>query len=287
MKPAKKLIVKVTALIALLLLLAAPAAAEYAVFKGNKVFYKVMGQGEPALVLIHCWSGDHTLWRFNVPGLAKKHKLVLVDLLGHGQSDKPKVDYTLDFMAGGVLAAIKASGVKKPVLLGHSMGGPVARTVIRQKPNLASGLILVDSAIYPLPKEPNIATQRLKAFDNVITGLEKDFKSNLPKFLEPMLGSAITPEVKKIILDKLMASDPYVAISCMKTLRNPKSWKFKPLEMRTLGQFTKSPYYPPDLEKQIRKLFPNLVYKHWKNVGHWLQMEKPELFNQQVEEFLK
>lgn len=285
MQPAKKNLV-IAAIMALALIMAAPAAAEYADYKGHKVFYQVMGQGKPALVLVHCWNGDHTLWRFNAPELAKKHKLVLVDLLGHGKSDKPKVDYTMEFMAGGVTAAIKASGVKKPVLAGHSMGGPVSRTVIRDNPGLASGLILVDIAVIPAPKDPKLAAARLKAFDGLIAGLEKDYKVNLLTFLRPMLGPSITPAKKKIIEDKMLAADPYVAISCAKTLRDPKTWNFKPLKLKTLAQLARSPYYPPDVETQMRKAFPNLVYKQWEKVGHWFQMEKPELFNRQVEEFL-
>jgi pimeloyl-ACP methyl ester carboxylesterase len=284
-KPVKKNLVIVLAM-SLALFVAVPAAAEYADYKGRKVYYQVMGQGEPALVLIHCWNGDHTLWRFNTPKLAKKHKLVLVDILGHGQSDKPKVDYTMEFMAGGVTAAIKAAGVKEPVLAGHSMGGPVAREVIRRNPGLASGLILVDSPIFPLPDDPKIAAARLKAFDDMIASLEKDFKGNVPKILAPMLGPDMKPGVKKILVDKMLAADPYVAISCLKTMRNPKSWQFKPLKLRTMAQLARNPYYPPDVEQQMRKIFPNLVYKQWEKVGHWIQLEKPKLFNQQVEEFL-
>lgn len=285
MKPAKNNLV-ILVVMALALVMAAPAAAEFADYKGHKVYYQVMGQGEPSLVLIHCWNGDHTLWRFNAPELAKKHKLVLVDILGHGQSDKPKVDYTLDFMAGGVAAAIKASGVKKPVLAGHSMGGPVARVVIRQNPGMASGLILVDSAIFPLPKDPKILAGRQKMFDDLIAGLKKDFKGNLVPFLQPMLSPNMKPEVKKILEDKMLAADPYVAISCMKTMSDPKNWDFKPLKLKTMAQLARNPYYPPDVEQQMRKIFPNLTYKQWEKVGHWIQMEKPELFNQQVLEFL-
>lgn len=285
MKSTKISIVKVITLI-YLLVLAVPAAAEYADYKGNKVYYQVMGQGEPSLVLIHCWNGDHTLWRFNAPELAKKHKLVLVDLLGHGKSDKPKVDYTFEFMAGGVLAAIKASGVKNPVLAGHSMGGPVARVVIRDNPGLASGLILVDSAIYPLPKDPKLAAERLKALGDMIAMLEKDFKGNLPKLLHPILGLSNKPKVQKTLEDILMSADPYVSISCLKTMRDPKNWDFKPLKMPTMAQMARMPYYPPDLQQQMKILFPNLTYKQWDKVGHWIMMEKPELFDQQVEEFL-
>ena len=284
--PALRTSVKVTALIMLTLVLAAPAAAEYADYKGNKVFYQVMGQGGPALVLIHCWNGNHTLWRYNAPELAKKHKLVLVDILGHGKSDKPKVDYTLEFMAGGVAAAIKASGVKKPVLAGHSMGGPVARVVIRENPDMASGLILVDSPIFPLPEDPKIAAARLKAFDDMIASVKQDFKGNVPKMLAPMIGPSMKPEAKKVLEDTMLAADPYVALSCLKTMRDPKNWDFKPLKLRTMAQMARNPYYPPEMEREMRKYFPNMVYKQWEKVGHWIQLEKPELFNQQVEEFL-
>jgi pimeloyl-ACP methyl ester carboxylesterase len=286
-KPAMRYLVKVIALISLVLIVAAPAAAEYTEFRGNKVFYTVMGQGEPALVLIHCWNGNHTLWRYNTKELAKKHKLVLVDILGHGKSDKPKVDYTLEFMAGGVAAAIKASGVKKPVLVGHSMGGPIARVVIRDYSGLASGLILVDSAIFPLPKDPKIAAERLKAFDGMITMLEKDFKGNIPKLLQPMLGPDMKPEVKKVLIDTMLSADPYVSISCLKTMRDPKNWDYKPLKMKTMVQLARNPYYPPDVQKQMKTLFPDLTYKQWEKVGHWIQMEKPDKFNRQVIEFLK
>jgi pimeloyl-ACP methyl ester carboxylesterase len=88
-------------------------------------------------------------------------------------------------------------------------------------------------------------------------------------------------------VDTMLAADPYVSISCLKTMRDPKSWQFKPLKMKTMAQVARNPYYPPDVEKQMREFFPNLVFKQWDKVGHWIQLEKPELFNRQVLEYLE
>ena len=63
-------------------------------FDGDKVHYVTLGKGSTTLVLVHGWSGNISLWREQVPALADKAKLILIDLPGHGESAKPKTDYT-------------------------------------------------------------------------------------------------------------------------------------------------------------------------------------------------
>src|ERR1700687_6156895 len=63
----------------------------------NKVYYVVEGKGDHTIVFVHCWAGHRGFWREQVPALADKAQLILVDLPGHGQSDKPQTDYTMDF----------------------------------------------------------------------------------------------------------------------------------------------------------------------------------------------
>ncbi len=278
--------IKAKALIVLVLLLAAPAAAEYADFNGNKVYYKVMGQGGPALVLIHGWSCDHTMWRFNTPELSKKYKLVLVDMPGHGNSGRPRVDYTFDFLVRGVAAAIKASGVKNPVLAGHSMGAPIAREVVRRNPGLASGLIIVDGALDTVPTDPKARAAWDKQYAEMVAGFKKDYPSTAKSFVESMLGPAITPELKRLILDKILVADPYVAASTMQAMSDPHNWRPEPVKLRTMAIYAESPYLPPDFQDQLTALFPNLTYKQWKGVGHFFFMEEPDKFNRQVIEFM-
>src|SRR5690348_12769122 len=86
---------------------AAEPKSHFATVGTNKVHYVVQGKGKHTLVLIHCWAGNMGFWREQVPVLADKARLVLIDLPGHGQSDKPHTAYTMDFLAGAVLAVMR------------------------------------------------------------------------------------------------------------------------------------------------------------------------------------
>ena len=68
-----------------------------------------------------------TTWHFQVPAFADQARVILIDLPGHGQSDKPKIDYSMDLFARAIDAVLKEAGVEKVVLVGHSMGVAVAR----------------------------------------------------------------------------------------------------------------------------------------------------------------
>jgi pimeloyl-ACP methyl ester carboxylesterase len=112
------------------------ASSRYANLDKSRVHYKSFGEGKTAVVFIHGAFCDLTAWRFQVPAFAHKGRLVLIDLPGHGQSDKPKVEYTMDLFARAVDAVLKDAGIEKAVLVGHSMGTPVARQFWRLYPEL-------------------------------------------------------------------------------------------------------------------------------------------------------
>src|SRR5687768_11193491 len=101
------------------------AKSHFARFDTNKVHYLTVGESAKTLLFIHGWSGNSGFWREQVPAFADKARLVLIDLPGHGQSDKPPADYTMDYFARGVLAVMRDAGVDKATLIGHSMGVPV------------------------------------------------------------------------------------------------------------------------------------------------------------------
>src|ERR1700693_1481497 len=73
--------------------------SHFAKFGTNKIHYVIQGKGQHAVVLVHCWAGNLGFWNEQVPALADKARVVLIDLPGHGQSDKPHTAYTMDFFA--------------------------------------------------------------------------------------------------------------------------------------------------------------------------------------------
>src|SRR5204862_99446 len=116
-------------------------------FGTNKIHYVTAGKGSHTIVLIHCWAGNSGFWREQVPALAGKARLVLIDLPGHGQSDKPHTQYTMDFFASAVLAVMRDARVDKATLIGHSMGTPVTCAVYEKAPEKVAALISVDGML--------------------------------------------------------------------------------------------------------------------------------------------
>jgi len=106
------------------------------------------------LILLHGIGADKGEWALTAPLLARRRRVVAVDLLGHGGTDKPSgpgVDYRIRLLADVVVEALeRLEGLERPVdLLGHSVGGAVALDVVRRFPRLVRRLVLVSSAGLP------------------------------------------------------------------------------------------------------------------------------------------
>ena len=123
------------------------AKSHFANFHTNKVHYLTVGKGAKTVVFVHGWSCNSGFWREQVPALADKASLVLIDLPGHGKSDKPHVTYSMDYFARAVLAVMRDARVDKATLVGHSMGTPVICRVHAQAPDKVAALVAVDGIL--------------------------------------------------------------------------------------------------------------------------------------------
>lgn len=96
----------------------------------------------PAIVLLHGFGGS--LQRFDraAPALAERHRVIRIDLVGHGGSEKPRAGYGTDEQARQVALALRRLGVRKALIAGHSMGGLVAVALAEREPALVGALIL-------------------------------------------------------------------------------------------------------------------------------------------------
>lgn len=100
--------------------------------------------GAPVLVLVHGWSCSLHWWDRVTPRLARHYRVVRLDLLGFGGSDKPDWSYTIAAQGRAVVAALHAIGVRSAVIAGHSLGGPVALAAAEADRTLVRGLVLLD-----------------------------------------------------------------------------------------------------------------------------------------------
>ncbi len=101
--------------------------------------------GSP-VVLVHCYTCSMNWWDDVAPLLARDHRVIRVDLLGHGGSDKPGSGYSIPDQASAVAEALAALGVSGATVVGHSLGGTVATAIAEQSPQLASRVVIIDQA---------------------------------------------------------------------------------------------------------------------------------------------
>ncbi|MDG5485357.1 alpha/beta fold hydrolase [Mycolicibacterium gadium] len=111
---------------------------------GNRVAYLDEGAGD-VLLLIHGIGGSSDCWRNVVHKLAERHRVIAVDLLGHGQSDKPRGDYSLGAFAVWLRDFLDALHIREVTVVGHSFGGGVALQFAHQHKEYCRRLVLVSS----------------------------------------------------------------------------------------------------------------------------------------------
>ena len=111
---------------------------------GHRVNYLTGGEG-PVLVLLHGIASTSGVWREVLPGLSQRFAVLAPDLLGHGDSAKPRGDYSLGAYASAIRDLMIALGHEQATFVGHSLGGGVAMQLAYQFPERCERLVLVDS----------------------------------------------------------------------------------------------------------------------------------------------
>jgi pimeloyl-ACP methyl ester carboxylesterase len=111
---------------------------------GHRVFFRSAGTG-PVIVLVHGITSTSATWANVLPYLAERFTVVAPDLLGHGESAKPRGDYSLGAYASGIRDLLLALGHERATFVGHSLGGGVAMQLAYQFPEHCERLVLVSS----------------------------------------------------------------------------------------------------------------------------------------------
>lgn len=251
--------------------------SHFASYGETRVHYQSGGKGQEALIFVHGWTCDSNFWRGQV-GAFPSTRVVAIDLPGHGRSDKPRVDYTIDYFARSIEAVMRDAGIKRAALVGHSMGTPVIRQFYRLYPEKTLGLVIVDGALrLMLPKAQ---------MEQFAGRLRSDYRAVAPQMVDGMLMPLKNPTLKGEVRKAMLSTPDHVAISAMDGMSDEKVYEKDPIKVPLLAVLAKSPFWPPDTEQFLRTLAPKLEFHMWADVSHFLMMEKPQEFNQTVQAFL-
>ena len=111
---------------------------------GDRIAFLDEGQGE-VILLLHGMAGSSATWRSVIGPLSRKYRVIAPDLIGHGQSAKPRSDYSLGAFAVFLRDLLDELGVTSATIVGHSLGGGVAMQFTYQHPDYCQRLILISS----------------------------------------------------------------------------------------------------------------------------------------------
>ncbi|MCM3903996.1 MAG: alpha/beta hydrolase, partial [Pyrinomonadaceae bacterium] len=194
-------------LLSVILLLASVVTAA----DGVPIHYQVKGKGDPALVFIPCGSCDRTFWENQVAVFARNHQVVTIDLPGHGESGKGRTNWSIESFGDDDKRVVTKLGLKRVVLIGSSLGGPVALEAARLMPDRVVGIVPVDTL-------QNVE-QRMTAeqVEGMVKQIQSDYKGQMTQAVNQYLFAPSTPAaVKERVLSKALAMPPELGIPIVK-----------------------------------------------------------------------
>ncbi|MBN1795248.1 MAG: alpha/beta hydrolase [Sedimentisphaerales bacterium] len=245
---------------------------------GITISYNVCGKGEPVLVFVHGWSCDKSFWKYQVPHFAKNHKVVTIDLGGHGQSSLGRESWTVEAFGKDVAAVINKLNLKKVILVGHSMGGPVILEAARQMPDRIIALVGADT-FHDIEK--GYDPQEIR---NIVSALNQDFALVMKNFVTQMFPPNTDAELIEWVVNKATAANPQVAVSSIENL--PKYNIKEAVKGIAIPIYSiSSDFWLTDFDNN-KKYVKFFEVKMMPGIGHFVMLEDPEKFNQLIDEII-
>ncbi len=249
---------------------------------GLSLVCEVRGKGDTALVFLHGWGGDREYWKNQADAFAADYTVVTLDQAGHGESGKDRKAWTVDALAGDVEAVVKGLGLKRVILVGHSMGGPVALLAAKRLPGTVVAVVGVDTLQDAEFKRPEELVKSLTA------GLEKDFKGMVGGMFGGMLAEKSDASLKEWLGAKASSRDPAIAIALMRdlfALDQKTALKEAGVPVRCVNSAGGYQFFTPTAVA-VNKKYADYDAVTIPDVGHYPMLEKPAEFNRKLRDVL-
>ena len=242
------------------------------------VNYFMMGENnsDEAVVMLHGWGSNITLFENSARFVAEKYLVVAPDMPGFGETPEPPHAWNVDDYTDFVIEFIKKLGLKRVILLGHSFGGRVIIKLVNRKnlPFEVTRLILVDSAgIRPEKNDEQLKKEKIMKFGKKLLA----FSPKLLGFFQSMVGSA-----------DYKAATPLMREVLVNVVNEDLSHLLPAIKQETLLIWGTLDTATPitDAEK-MEKLIPDAGLARIEGVGHYSFLENPVVFEAILESYLE
>ncbi|MCK4869499.1 MAG: alpha/beta fold hydrolase [Gammaproteobacteria bacterium] len=271
---------------------------KYIEVNGINTRYWRAGNKGPVVLLVHGFAASAEYWMYNVEALAKHFRVIAVDMVGFGKSDKPKIKYSADVLAEFIKNFLDVLKIKKVNFIGHSLGGAIGLKFAIDYPEYLEKLILVDSAGFgqELPHGLKILTlpfigrflmhfNQRQLYAKALRAYAYQKKEITDEFVDKMFEIFNLPETKRTILAMLRQHATYFGarLCSIKPILDNVD-KIKAPTLIIWG--AEDRMLPFKHTKTALKKIPHAVLRVFPHCGHIPQMEERGMFNRAVISFL-
>ncbi len=241
-----------------------------------RLFHTDSGSGEPPLLFVHGWCCDHTHWLRQLPAFRSRHRVVTVDLRGHGRSSKPKQEYTIEGFCRDLEWLIGRLGLRRPVVVGHSMGAIIALHLGARRRRALSAVVMVDS-------HPFNRLTRAQV-DGLIQALEgPEYQQVVGQVVDSMFETTTPKALRARIRKGMLAAPQHVITSTQRHRWVDNGPAAAALTVPTL--LVDAGRGGVDYEPLLQAI-PSIQIGRTVGTGHFLQLEAPGQFNAMLRTFI-
>jgi pimeloyl-ACP methyl ester carboxylesterase len=248
---------------------------------GVPIRFSTQGTGEPALVFVHGWTCDRTFWRQQVDEFSRTHRVVTIDLAGHGESGRNRAVWSMGAFGEDVVAVIEALKLKDVVLIGHSMGGPVIAEAASRIPDRVRGIVGVDTW-------QNLSVERSpEQISRELSGFRADYSAAARPYVARMFVSTTDSTLARWITERMLRTPPEIAIGAAEGVLH---WN-RAEATRAFGRIhvpvvtINADLFRTNIEAS-RSVVPSLEVKTLPGLGHFVMLEAPARFNAALAEVI-
>lgn len=245
---------------------------------GVELVYSVAGKGEPALVFVHGGLANRGFWEGQLKEFGAKHKTIALDLAGHGESGANRTKWGIPEFGADVKAVIDSEKVKKVIIFGNSLGGPVAIEAALLLPGRVLGVVGVDTFhLLDQVMPPDQMEQRADYF-------EKDYTGSLKTMVGLLFHKDADPALVADAEKRMSGVSPATAGAIFRGMAGydlGASVRRLEAPLRTIN----GDLYAVDIEGN-RKIKPDFEAVTMTHMGHYPMLERPAEFNRLVGEMI-
>lgn len=245
---------------------------------GVSIVYSAAGAGEPALVFVHAGLANRSFWNAQLLAFAPRCQVIAVDLPGHGESGRDRVKWGVPEFGGDVAAVMEAEKVRAAILVGNSLGGPVAVEAALLRPRDVLAVIGVDTfqrVNYTVP--PKHARQRADMFRDDFAGSVEQMLTTL---FHPDADPALVADVRRQMLHM-----PVAVVHAMFLSMGAYDLGATVRRLRPPLRAINGDLYPTEVEavREVKRDFDVVVMPH---AGHFPMLERPTEFDAHLSELV-